>query len=143
MKKKSIFLFSISLIVFMSSCSKDKTLQVYDEVISSVGGIQLTSSKKLKGNKEKGIDDYTGNYKAKYEDFTGVEYLFGGTNINREAGNQIKITCKLKVDEGCGKLLFISGSKELEELLVDTGECIEALELPAGGNYIYILKVKI
>ena len=55
---------------------------------------------------------------------------------NREAGNEIKITCKLEVEEGSGRLLFVSASKEPEELLVNTGECIETLELPAGGNYI-------
>ena len=63
----------------------------------------MTGNLSLQGEKEKGIDDYTGSYQADYKDFSDTEYLFGGTSIKREAGKEISITCNLEVDEGTAR----------------------------------------
>ena len=41
----------------------------------------------------------TGTYAADYEDFSGTELLFGGTTLNREAGNTVELTCSLDIEE--------------------------------------------
>ena len=66
-------------------CSKDEILNHYNNIVQSAGSIELTGKSSLQGEKEKGIDDYTGTYTADYANFSGTEYLFGGTSIKREA----------------------------------------------------------
>lgn len=100
------------------------TLLVYDYIIP--------------GEKEKGIDDYTGSYQADYKDFSDTEYLFGGTSIKREAGKEISITCNLEVDEGTAKVFWSSGAEEPVTLIETTGEYQDTITLPDGGNYIGI-----
>lgn len=68
----------------LSGCTKDEFLDQYNNIVQSAGSIALTGNSSLQGTKEKGIDDYTGSYTANYEDFSGTEYLFGGTSIKRE-----------------------------------------------------------
>ena len=92
----------------------------------------------LQGEKEKGIDDYTGSYQADYKDFSDTEYLFGGTSIKREAGKEISITCNLEVDEGTAKVFWSSGAEEPVTLIETTGEYQDTITLPDGGNYIGI-----
>ena len=73
----------------LAGCSKDEILNHYNNIVQSAGSIELTGKSSLQGEKEKGIDDYTGTYTADYANFSGTEYLFGGTSIKREAGNSI------------------------------------------------------
>ena len=67
------------------------------EILKPVSYTHLDVYKRqsLQGTKEKGIDDYTGSYTANYEDFSGTEYLFGGTSIKREAGKDLSIDLSL------------------------------------------------
>ena len=65
----------------LAGCSKDEILNHYNNIIQSAGSIELTGKSSLQGEKEKGIDDYTGTYTADYASFSGTEYLFGGTSI--------------------------------------------------------------
>lgn len=63
----------------------------YNNMVQSAGSIELTGKSSLQGEKEKGIDDYTGTYTADYANFSGTEYLFGGTSIYcgcRKGGQQ-------------------------------------------------------
>ena len=92
----------------------------------------------LQGTKEKGIDDYTGNYTANYEDFSDTEYLFGGTSIKRESGKELSIDCTLEITEGTAKVFWISGSDEAVTLIETTGTYSDTITLPDGGNYIGI-----
>lgn len=62
-------------------CSKDEILDHYNNIVQSAGSVELIGKLSVKGTKEKGIDDYTGNYTADYENFSGTEYLFSGTSI--------------------------------------------------------------
>ena len=97
-----------------------------------------TGKLSLEGTKEKGIDDYTGTYTADYENFSDIEYLFGGTSIKREAGKELSIDCTLEVTEGTAKVFWISGSDEAVTLIEATGTYSDTITLPDGGNYIGI-----
>ena len=79
----------------LSGCTKDEFLDQYNNIVQSAGSIALTGNSSLQGTKEKGIDDYTGTYTADYANFSGTEYLFGGTSIKREAGEVLSIYCAL------------------------------------------------
>ena len=122
----------------LSGCTKDEFLDQYNNIVQSAGSIALTGNSSLQGTKEKGIDDYTGSYTANYEDFSGTEYLFGGTSIKRESGKELSIDCTLEITEGTAKVFWISGSDEAVTLIEATGTYSDTITLPEGGNYIGI-----
>ena len=139
MKKSALVLTFVLLGSFMlSGCSKDKILDHYNNIVQSAGAIELTGKLSLEGTKEKGIDDYTGTYTANYENYSGTEYLFGGTSIKREAGKELAIDCTLEISEGTAKVFWISGSDEAVTLIETTGTYSDTITLPDGGNYIGI-----
>lgn len=122
----------------LAGCSKDEILNHYNNIVQSAGSIELTGKSSLQGEKEKGIDDYTGTYTADYANFSGTEYLFGGTYIKREAGKDLSIDCALEVTEGTAKVFWISGADEAVTLFETTGTYSDTITLPEGGNYIGI-----
>ena len=122
----------------LSGCTKDEVLDQYNNIVQSAGSIALTGNSSLQGTKEKGIDDYTGTYTADYANFSGTEYLFGGTSIKREAGKELSIDCTLEITEGTAKVFWISGSDEAVTLIEATGTYSDTIILPDGGNYIGI-----
>ena len=122
----------------LAGCSKDEILNHYNNMVQSAGSIELTGKSSLQGEKEKGIDDYTGTYTADYANFSGTEYLFGGTSIKREAGKELSIDCTLEITEGIAKVFWISGSDEAVMLIEATGTYSDTITLPDGGNYIGI-----
>ena len=122
----------------LSGCTKDEFLDQYNNIVQSAGSIELTGKSSLQGEKEKGIDDYTGTYTADYANFSGTEYLFGGTSIKREAGKELSIDCTLEITEGTAKVFWISGSDEAVTLIEATGTYSDTITLPDGGNYIGI-----
>lgn len=122
----------------LSGCTKDEVLDQYNNIVQSAGSIALTGNSSLQGTKEKGIDDYTGTYTADYANFSGTEYLFGGTSIKREAGKEVSIDCTLEITEGTAKVFWISGSDEAVTLIEATGTYSDTITLPDGGNYIGI-----
>jgi len=122
----------------LSGCTKDEFLDQYNNIVQSAGSIALTGNSSLQGTKEKGIDDYTGTYTADYANFSGTEYLFGGTSIKREAGKELSIDCTLEITEGTAKVFWISGSDEAVTLIEATGTYSDTITLPDGGNYIGI-----
>lgn len=139
MKKSYLVLVLILIVCFaFSGCSKDEILDQYNSIIQSVGATKLTESSSLEGKKEKGIDDYTGIYTAHYKEFSGTEYLFGGTSIKREAGKKLSIDCSLEVLNGTAKVFWISGSKKAVTLIEATGKYCDTITLPDGSNYIGI-----
>ena len=122
----------------LAGCSKDEILNHYNNIVQSAGSIELTGKSSLQGEKEKGIDDYTGTYTADYANFSGTEYLFGGTSIKREAGKDLSIDCALEVTDGTAKVFWISGADEAVTLFETTGTYSDTITLPEGGNYIGI-----
>lgn len=122
----------------LAGCSKDEILNHYNNIVQSAGSIELTGKSSLQGEKEKGIDDYTGTYTADYANFSGTEYLFGETSIKREAGKELSIDCTLEITEGTAKVFWISGADEAVTLFEATGTYSDTITLPDGGNYIGI-----
>ena len=122
----------------LAGCSKDEILNHYNNIVQSAGSIELTGKSSLQGEKEKGIDDYTGTYTADYANFSGTEYLFGGTSIKREAGKELSIDCTLEITEGTAKVFWISEADEEVTLLETTGTYSDTITLPECGNYIGI-----
>lgn len=126
----------------LAGCSKDEILNHYNNIVQSAGSIELTGKSSLQGEKEKGIDDYTGTYTADYANFSGTEYLFGGTSIKREAGKELSIDCTLEVTEGTAKVFWISGSDEavtlIEASILDnvTRESVEATLVKNGNRLV-------
>lgn len=134
-----IFLICMLLLCcVLSGCTKDGILNHFNDAVQKMGSTALTSNFSLKGTKEKGEDDYTGTYQAEYKKFTGTEYLFGGTSIEREAGKEVTVTCTLKSISGTAKLFWLSGSDDAKTLLETDGTYTETITLPDGGNYIGI-----
>lgn len=139
MKKTALALFLLLLGgSTLSGCTKDEVLDHYNNILQSAGSIALTGNLFLQGTKEKGMDDYTGKYEADYKNFSATEYLFGGTAIKREAGNDISVTCTLEIADGTAKVFWISGADEAVALIETAGTYSAALTLPDGGNYIGI-----
>lgn len=139
MKKIGLALTFVLVGSFMlAGCSKDEILNHYNNIVQSAGSIELTRKSSLQGEKEKGIDDYTGTYRADYANFSGTEYLFGGTSIKREAGKELSIDCTLEITEGTAKVFWISGSDAAVTLIEATGTYSDTITLPDGGNYIGI-----
>lgn len=138
--KKLVFSFCLIILgaALLSGCTKAEILDGYNQVLQSAGSTALTGKASLQGEKEKGIDDYTGTYTADYENFSDTEYLFGGTSINREAGKTLTIACTLAVSEGSAKVFWISGAGEAVILMETAGTYRDTITLPEGGNYIGI-----
>ena len=89
----------------------------------------------MQGDKTKGEDTYTGSYVAEYEDFNGKEYIFGGTAIERENGNNLTVTYELTVDSGTVK--FYWRDKDKEKIIADTSDTgTYSVTLNTGDNYL-------
>lgn len=123
----------------LDNVDKDKVLDAYNNVIQSAGKATLTKNISLKGDREFGTDNYVGTYKADYKKFTGTEYLFGNTSIERENGSAVVITCTFNVKDGTAKLFWLSGADDPVVLLEGSGEYSNTVELPKGGNYFGII----
>lgn len=88
----------------LCACSKDEIVEQYNEALQAVGDNNLTDNKDLQGTRELGEDSYVGTYQADYDNFTGKEIVFGGTSLERDAGNEINISCDLQITDGTVKL---------------------------------------
>lgn len=140
MKRKLIFILSILIILHtLTACSKDQILDSYDKVVDNAGELALTKESSLVGDKEKGKDDYTGEYAAQYEDFTGKEYIFGGTSLEeRKTGTELEVKVNFKIEKGSAKLIFVSGPNVPQVIIEKDGEWSGTVKLSKGSNYFYI-----
>ena len=96
----------------------------------------LTPDRSLQGERVRGEDDYTGTYEANYEDFSGTELLFGGTTLDRAAGNTIELSCSLNIEEGEAAVFLCSGSEDPVILLSESGDYTSTIEVGDGSTYI-------
>ena len=116
---------------------KDHVISGFDHLIQSFGHQALTKDCDLQGERSQGEDSYTGTYEADYRNFNGEEYLFGGTALERDRGNQLKITYTLKITEGSGAIYWLE--KGEKHVIADTSiDGVFDLTLSAGDNYIVI-----
>lgn len=80
---------------------KDGFIAEFSDWMGAVSKYSITNEKDLKGRREFGVDEYVGSYEAQYTRFNGKEYIFGGTLMEREAGDNFIV---LKGDDFTGKL---------------------------------------
>ena len=115
---------------------KDAILDAYGSLVDAAGALALTPDRSLQGERVWGEDDYTGTYEANYEDFSGTELLFGGTTLDREAGNTVELSCSLNIEEGEAAVFLCSGSEDPVILLSESGEYSSTIEVGGGSTYI-------
>lgn len=115
---------------------KDAILDAYGSLVDAAGSWALTPDRSLQGERSRGEDDYTGTYGADYEDFSGTELLFGGTTLDRAAGDTVEISCSLNIEEGEAAVFLCSGSEEPVILLSGSGDYASTIEVGNGSTYI-------
>ena len=115
---------------------KDAILDAYSSLMDTAGSWALTPDRSLQGERVRGEDDYTGAYEADYQDFSGTELLFGGTTLNREAGDTVEVTCSLTVEEGEAAVFLRSGSEDPVILLSESGDYSGTIEVGGGSVYL-------
>ena len=116
--------------------AKDAILDAYGSLVDAVGSWALTPDRSLQGERVQGEDGYTGTYEADYEDFSGTELLFGGTTLDRAAGNTVELSCSLNIEEGEIAVLLCSGSEDPVILLSESGDYSSTIEVGGGSTYI-------
>ena len=115
---------------------KDAILDAYGSLVDAAGALALTPDRSLRGERVRGEDDYTGDYEADYEDFSGTELLFGGTTLDREAGDTVELSCSLNIEEGEIAVFLCSGSEDPVILLSESGDYTSTIEVGDGSTYI-------
>ena len=72
-----------------------------------------------------------------YDGFNGKEFIFGGTALERENGNQLKVTYTLTVEEGTAELYWVAGNDEYT-IANDSAEDTKEYTISSGDNYIVL-----
>ncbi len=146
-KRRGRYLFAlvllITLIGSMTGCGmieagkswKDSILDGYNNWMQSFSKYALTKETDLQGEKTEGSDHYTGEYEATYENFNGKEILFGGTALEREAGNQLSAEYTLKITSGNG-VLYWQDRTEKREMIKKSGKGNYEFTIHSGDNYL-------
>ena len=126
-------------VILFSSLAKEGVLDIYNVVLKNTSTIGLSKDNKLEGERQFGIDEYVGTYKANYNNKTKEETIFGGTVLEREYGNTI--TLEIKVEKQNGSIEVISNLGTDSEILInDTGEIKKNIDVKEKSYY---LKVKV
>lgn len=115
---------------------KDTLVDAYGSLVDAAGSWALTPDRSLQGERVPGEDDYTGTYAADYEGFSGTELLFGGTTLDREAGDTVEISCSLTIEEGEVAIFLNFGSEEPVILLSESGDYSGTIEVGGGSVYL-------
>lgn len=139
MKKIFICVLSVLLVCSLCACGnlKDTVLDGYDNLIQLFSKQVLTDDKDLVGERKYADDEYTGTYEADYEKFNGEEFLFGGTALEREDGNALKVTYTLKITEGTASLYRVASGEEYTITDEDSDDIYE-FTISSGDNYIVL-----
>ena len=122
----------------LAGCSDEEVVTQFNEVLQAAGEKVLTSEADLQGTRTFGEDGYVGTYQAQYDGFTGEETVFGGTALERDAGNEVTLSCTLTLAEGTAQVLFQSGDNPPEVLCDTAGSHSATLSLPSGGISIIV-----
>lgn len=116
---------------------KDNLIDGWDSWMQSYSKHALTKEKDLQGEKDKGDDAYTGIYTAAYDGFNGKEFIFGGTALERENGNQLRVTYTLTIDKGTAELYWIAGNDEYT-IANNSSENAKEYTISSGNNYVVL-----
>ena len=115
---------------------KDAIVDAYGSLVDAAGSWALTPDRSLQGERVPGEDDYTGTYEAGYEDFSGTELIFGGTTLDREAGDTVEVICSLDIEEGDAAIFLRSGGEEPVLLLSGSGNYSGAIAVGGSSTYL-------
>ena len=115
---------------------KDAIVDAYGSLVDAAGSWALTPDRSLQGERVPGEDDYTGTYEAGYEDFSGTELIFGGTTLDREAGDTVEVICSLDIEEGDAAIFLCSGGEEPVLLLSGSGDYSGTIEVGGSSTYL-------
>lgn len=116
---------------------KDDILGAFEHWLEFNSKHALTKENKLQGEKTKGEDACVGSYTAEYKNFDGEEYLFGGTELERDAGNELTITYTLKITSGTASIIWDHSGSQYTLTDVE-GEDTKEVTLGSGDNYIVL-----
>lgn len=138
-KKLVVALLSLCLVLGLAGCEslKDNLLDGYNDFLQFSSKHALTKESDLKGEKVKGDDAYVGSYTAEYENFYGEEYIFGGTGLERDAGNELTVTYTLKITSGTASIVWDHSGSQYTLTNVE-GEDTKEVTLGSGDNYIVL-----
>ena len=138
-KKLVVALLSLCLVLGLAGCGslKDNLLDGYNDFLQFSSKHALTKESDLKGEKVKGDDAYVGSYTAEYENFYGEEYIFGGTGLERDAGNELTVTYTLKITSGAASIVWDHSGSQYTLTNVE-GKDTKEVTLGSGDNYIVL-----
>lgn len=120
-----------------STVSKDSAMNIYNNFLQDVSSLGITSDNKIQGERTFGLDEYVGKYKANYNNITKEETIFGGTALDRENGNTIKLKIKVYKQNGDIEIINKLGTKN-EILISDTGEIEKTIDVKEKSYYLII-----
>ena len=133
-----IFMVILAILIKIGvTLPKDEILNVYDSIIQTFSSKGLSKDKDLKGERNFGVDEYVGTYKAEYDNYTGTETVFGGTALHRKNGDHIKLTIKIKKQSGNINVISKLGENELS-LISDDGEYEDTIYIDGMSYYLSI-----
>ena len=136
MKNFIIVIFVIICTIFLTGCSKDRVIKIFDDASKKFGDEILTKDNDLIGKRSFGIDHYTGTYVSSYENITKKETIFGGTTLNRDEDN---IHIKIYLEKVSGEITIKMNLKEEEKVLTkDSGLYEFDFNVKSGSNYFVI-----
>ena len=136
MRKFVIVIFVIICTIFLTGCSKDRVIKIFDDASKKFGDEILTKDNNLIGKRSFGIDHYTGTYVSNYENSTKNEIIFGGTTLNRDEGN---IHIKIYLEKASGEITIKMNLNEEEKILTkDSGLYEFDFNVKSGSNYFVI-----
>lgn len=136
MKKFIIVIFVIICTIFLTGCSKDRVIKIFDDASKKFGDEILTKDNDLIGKRSFGIDHYTGTYVSSYENITKKETIFGGTTLNRDEDN---IHIKIYLEKVSGEITIKMNLVQEEKILTkDSGLYEFDFNVKSGSNYFVI-----
>ena len=136
MRKFVIVIFVIICTIFLTGCSKDRIIKIFDDASKKFGDEILTKDNDLIGKRSFGIDHYTGTYVSNYENSTKNETIFGGTTLNRDEDN---IHIKIYLEKVSGEITIKMNLNEEEKILTkDSGLYEFDFNVKSGSNYFVI-----
>lgn len=136
MKKFIIVTFVIICTIFLTGCSKDRVIKIFDDASKKFGDEILTKDNDLIGKRSFGIDHYTGTYVSNYKKSSKKETIFGGTTLNRDEDN---IHIKIYLEKVSGEITIKMNLVQEEKILTkDSGLYEFDFNVKSGSNYFVI-----
>lgn len=115
----------------------DVLMEEINDWSDSAATYSITRDDSLMGVRKQGSDNYVGSYEADYSQFTGEEYIFGGTSLKRTDGSDLKVSYSLSVQSGRATLYWLDGEEE-KPIADTTVQDQYEFTIHAGGNFVVL-----